>query len=198
MDYGVGNLVSVINALSCVGATPDRVRDPRALAGASAIVLPGVGHFATTTRLNETWREAIADAVRERVPLLGICLGMQWLFDGSTEAPGVPGLGALQGTCAVLSGDVKIPHVGWNTLERAPRPSVLLDGIPPGAAVYFTHSYAAPVTDDAVASTTHGATFASVVERGRVLGVQWHPEKSGRVGLALLANFTALAREAAC
>ena len=133
------------------------------------------------------------------MPLLGICLGLQWLFDGSDEAPDLPGLGLFPGRCAVITGDVKVPHVGWNTLDRTlqAHPPRVLDGIAAGAFAYFTHSYAAPVVDASVATTTHGMPFSAAVERDRVFGAQFHPEKSGRAGLRLLANFLALAREAA-
>jgi glutamine amidotransferase len=197
IDYGVGNLASVMKALGAVGAVAYRANEAGSLAGAAAIVIPGVGHFAATARLNELWRSDLSAAIARGVPLLGICLGMQWLFDGSLEATHVPGLGAMNGTCRRLAGDIKIPHVGWNTLEPM-RPSRLLDGLAPGSAAYFTHSYAAPVGEDTIATTSHGAPFASVVERGRAFGVQWHPEKSGKAGLTLLANFLAIARDAAC
>ena len=198
VDYGVGNLASVSKALAFVGATPIRLGRPDEIVNAGAIVIPGVGHFAATGALGDDWRDAIASAIARGVPVLGICLGMQWLFDGSSEDAGIAGLGAIAGTCSTLSGDVKVPHVGWNTLEKAAKDSVLLAGIADGAFVYFTHSYAAPVTVDTVATTTHGREFASVVERGRVFGAQWHPEKSGAVGLAVLANFVHLARTTAC
>lgn len=196
LDYGVGNLASVFKALRFVGASPDRVADPASVLDASAIVVPGVGHFESTRLLNDLWRDAIASAVSRRVPVLGICLGMQWLFEGSTEAPLVPGLGVIAGSSSILSGDVKVPHVGWNSLDRRGRDSVLLRGVDDGAAAYFTHSYAAPVTEAAITTTTHGRSFASTVEQGHVMGVQWHPEKSGAVGLAVLSNFVAFAREA--
>ncbi len=129
-------------------------------------------------------------------PLLGICLGLQWLFDGSEEAPELPGLGVFGGRCFALSGDVKVPHVGWNTLDSTRRSSRLLDGLPREAFAYFTHSFAAPVVAETTAVTKHGVRFASVVERGRVAAVQFHPEKSGTTGLRLLANFLAMAKEA--
>ncbi len=196
-DYGAGNLASVCKALACVGASPGLANRAAQIAGAGAIVVPGVGHFDAMRALDGPWRVAIAGAISHGVPVLGICLGMQWLFDGSHEAPLVPGLGAIAGMSSVLAGNVKVPHVGWNSLERTGRTSVLLTGIDDGAAVYFTHSYAAPVTGAAVATTTHGREFASTVEEDRVFGVQWHPEKSGAVGLAVLSNFVAFAREAA-
>lgn len=193
VDYGAGNLASVSKALAFVGAAPSRVSVPGEIADTRALIIPGVGHFAAVGALGDDWRDAIAAAISRGVPVLGICLGMQWLFDGSSEDAGVPGLGAFGGRCALLSGAVKVPHVGWNSIERTSRRSALLDGIADGEPVYFTHSYAAPVTDAAVATTTHGHAFASVVERERVFGVQWHPEKSGAAGLALLTNFARIA-----
>ncbi len=198
LDYGVGNLASVFKALRFVGASPVKVTDIAELTDSRAIVIPGVGHFASTQALNGRWRSGVASSIARSVPVLGICLGMQWLFDGSTEAPAVRGLGVMTGACEVLSGDVKVPHVGWNSLDCRGRDSVLLRGVGDGAAAYFTHSYAAPVTDAAITTTAHGREFASTVEQGHVMGVQWHPEKSGAVGLAVLANFVAFAREVSC
>jgi glutamine amidotransferase len=198
IDYGIGNLASVDKALAFVGATPTRATAPAALASADAIVIPGVGHFAATQALNRDWRQPIRRALERRVPILGICLGMQWLCAGSTEAPDVPGLGVIAGACDRLSGDVKVPHVGWNSLDDIAPESVLLRGLPLHGAAYFTHAYAVPVSGDAVATTTHGRPFASAVERDRVFGVQWHPEKSGQVGLAILTNFVACAAGVTC
>jgi imidazole glycerol-phosphate synthase subunit HisH len=192
IDYGAGNLTSVRKALGALGATYHTPAAPAELECASGMIVPGVGHFAATAALDEGWRCAIAARVERGVPLFGICLGMQWLFEGSEEAPELRGLAHLQGRCSKLSGDAarhaKVPHVGWNALEP-PRRSRLLDGVPSGAQVYFTHSYAAPVTDACVALTTHAEPFASAVERDNVFGVQFHPEKSGDTGLRILRNF---------
>lgn len=192
IDYKAGNLTSVRKAFAAVGAelfTPDRATE---LASADAIVVPGVGHFAATKSLGPEWIAAILERVGEGRPLLGICLGMQWLFEGSEEAPGLPGLGLLGGCCYRLRGGgaepVKIPHVGWNSLDFAHQDSVV-DQVADGSQVYFTHSYVAPVTGDTVAVTTHGEPFSSIVQRGHVAGVQFHPEKSGEVGLQVLRNF---------
>ena len=138
-------------------------------------------------------------------PLLGICVGMQWLFEGSEEAPAVPGLGLLEGRCQLLRGDaaqrLKVPHVGWNALRPpgAPQGAAppefrgrLLAGLPPDTHVYFTHSFAAPVTGDCVAASMHADCFAAAVERDNVFGVQFHPEKSGEAGLQILRNYLAL------
>jgi glutamine amidotransferase len=169
---------------------------PSECRNAAGLIVPGVGNFAATAALEGEWRDAIAEAVGRGTPLLGICLGMQWLFEGSDEAPEVAGLAVLPGRVARLRGNaeqrLKIPHVGWNALEPGSGDSFrgrLLAGLPPRAHVYFTHSYAAPVTADCVASATHAQCFSAVVERDRIFGVQFHPEKSGEAGLRILRNF---------
>jgi glutamine amidotransferase len=192
VDYGAGNLTSVRKAFSTLGARFFTPASPADCAGAAAIVVPGVGHFDATAALDDTWRQTIRGAVERGTPLFGICVGMQWLFEGSDEAPGVPGLGVMAGRIQRLDGDaaarLKVPHVGWNALDFT-RPARILAGLPSGAQVYFTHSFAAPVTDACAASTTHANTFASVVERDNVFGVQFHPEKSSDAGLRILRNF---------
>lgn len=191
IDYGAGNLSSVRKALARVGLEVMLPRSASDLEGCRAIIVPGVGHFGATAPLDGAFRTALLDHVGNGRPLLGICLGLQWLFEGSDEAPGVPGLGLLKGRCFRLTGEVKVPHVGWNTLQTTGSPPIL-EGAE-GASVYFTHSYAAPITEATVATTTHGVPFASVVEVGRVAGVQWHPETSGEAGLTVLRNFARLA-----
>jgi imidazole glycerol-phosphate synthase subunit HisH len=193
IDYRAGNLASVAKAFASVGADARLVRSAAEAAGAVAIVVPGVGHFGATTAIDDAWRELLGGHVRAGRPILGICLGMQWLFESSEEAPGCPGLGALPGSCRRLasvvgSARVKIPHVGWNALEVL-RPSRSLEGVANGSYVYFTHSYAAPVGEACVSATTHGERFAAVVESGSIWGTQFHPEKSGEVGLRILRNF---------
>jgi imidazole glycerol-phosphate synthase subunit HisH len=223
IDYGAGNLTSVRKALTALGAEFTTPQSPHECADASGLIVPGVGNFAATAALEGPWRDSIATAVASGTPLLGICLGMQWLFEGSDEAPEVAGLAVLPGRVTRLRGDaeqrLKIPHVGWNALEYrgpqgsapheqesapheqgpaphqedpAPHQTRLLAGLPPRSHVYFTHSYAAPVTADCVASTTHADSFAAVVERDRIFGVQFHPEKSGEAGLQILRNFLAV------
>jgi imidazole glycerol-phosphate synthase subunit HisH len=199
IDYGAGNLTSVRKALTALGAdfaTPAR---PEECARFSAVIVPGVGNFAATSALVGPWRDRIAETVRRGTPLLGICLGMQWLFEGSDEAPEVPGLGVLEGRVTRLRGDaeagLKIPHVGWNALDFRGTARIL-SGLGPHSHVYFTHSYAAPVTSACVAATTHGETFAAVVERGNVFGVQFHPEKSSDAGLQIIRNFLECTRSA--
>jgi glutamine amidotransferase len=197
IDYKAGNLTSVRKALAAIDADVFTPETPAALADASAVIVPGVGHFGATRALNSEWVDAILARVGEGRPLLGICLGMQWLFERSEEAPDLPGLGLLAGSCRRLRADspdarLKVPHVGWNSLERRSDGSIV-EGVPDHAQVYFTHSFVAPVTGDTVAATEHGEPFAAVVQRGHVAGVQFHPEKSGEVGLRILRNFVRMA-----
>ena len=194
IDYGAGNLTSVRKGFAAAGGDIVSPTNPDALGDASGIVVPGVGHFSATASLEGEWRDAIAQLVRRGTPLLGICLGLQWLFDGSDEAPAQPGLGVLRGRCVRLPPGRKIPHVGWNVLST--RASRLLAGIPDGTYAYFTHSYAAPVSDAATAITDYGSPFASAVEQDNVYGVQFHPEKSGPAGVQILKNFVAITRRA--
>lgn len=193
IDYGAGNVTSVRKGFAAAGAEVFIPDAPAELADVGGLVVPGVGHFGTTAGLTAAWRRSITELVRQGVPLLGICVGLQWLFDGSDEAPDVAGLGAIGGRCTRLPAGQKVPHVGWNTLQLS-RPSVLLDGVHDGSYAYFTHSFAAPITDACVATTTHGVAFASVVERGNLFGVQFHPEKSGTAGIRILSNFIGMAR----
>jgi glutamine amidotransferase len=196
IDYKAGNLTSVLKALTHLGAEVTVTDDDTApIENAERIVLPGVGHFAATKRLDETgMTEAIRAAIARGVPFLGICVGMQWLYAGSTEAPDHAGLGHFSESCTRFpDGAEKVPHVGWNSI--APRgESRLLKGIAPGEFVYFTHSYKAPLTADTAATTEYMEPFAAAVERGCVCGVQFHPEKSGEAGLKILRNFLEMPR----
>jgi imidazole glycerol-phosphate synthase subunit HisF len=206
IDYQAGNLTSVRKALTTLGAEVYTPLSPEDLEKAEGIIVPGVGHFEATAALHDGWHGAIRWHISEGKTLLGICLGMQWLYEGSSEAPDLRGLGVLPGFCGRLGPEwireatdaaawesYKVPHVGWNSV-RAIRPSTLLHGVAPDAQAYFTHSYAAPA-QCSVATTTHGpATFASAVEDGPVFGMQFHPEKSGDVGLTMLRNFLARTR----
>jgi len=190
IDYKAGNLTSVLKSLHHVGAETVVTEDPGVVAAAECIVLPGVGHFQATERLDRTGiTAAVRSTIARGVPFLGICVGMQWLFSGSSEAPEQPGLGCFAQSCSRFpESQEKVPHVGWNSLE-VKAGSRLLAGVTPGEFVYFTHSYKAPVTDDTAATTYYIEPFASAVERGNVMGVQFHPEKSGETGLKILRNF---------
>ncbi|HZZ38244.1 MAG TPA: imidazole glycerol phosphate synthase subunit HisH [Acidobacteriaceae bacterium] len=192
IDYRAGNLTSVVKALHSLGADVVVTEEPDLVRSAERIVLPGVGHFAATRRLEETGiKAAVADAASRQIPFLGICVGLQWLFGGSTEAPECTGLGALSGSCQRFAAGKKVPHVGWNSLSIRPE-SRLLAGVDDGSFAYFTHSYRAPVGEATVAVTDYCEPFSAAVERGNVMGVQFHPEKSGEIGLTLLRNFLEL------
>jgi glutamine amidotransferase len=191
IDYGAGNLTSVRKGFAAAGAELFRPAAARDLARARGIVVPGVGHFAATAAIDQEWRDAIRAGLERGALLFGICLGQQWLYEGSDEDPEIPGLGVIGGRCRRLPPTLKVPHVGWNGLEIR-RPSRLLAGISSGTQAYFTHSYAADITDETVATTTHAAPFASVVETDQLFGVQFHPEKSGESGVQMLRNFISL------
>jgi imidazole glycerol-phosphate synthase subunit HisH len=191
IDYKAGNLTSVLKALRHLGADPVVTdSDLFQVESAERIVLPGVGHFAATQRLDATgFSRAIRSAVDRGVPFLGICVGMQWLFSGSSEAPDQPGLGYFPESCSRFpEGKDKVPHVGWNSL-RVHGSSRLLAGVGSGEYVYFTHSYRAPLTPSTAAATEYIEPFAAAVELKNVMGVQFHPEKSGATGLRILRNF---------
>ena len=191
IDYKAGNLTSVLKVLRHLGAEPHVADGDLSLVeSAERIVMPGVGHFAATQGLDATGlTPAIRKAIGRGVPFLGICVGMQWLYAGSTEAPAQPGLGHFAEQCSRFpEGSEKVPHVGWNSL-KVRSGSHLLTGVEPGEYVYFTHSYKAPVTADTAAVTEYIEPFAAAVERGNVMGVQFHPEKSGETGLKILRNF---------
>ena len=191
IDYKAGNLTSVLKALRHLGTEPVVTDGDLSLIElADRIVLPGVGHFAATERLDSTGiTGAIRNVISRGAPFLGICVGMQWLYAGSTEAPEQEGLGHFAEYCKRFpEGGEKVPHVGWNSLEVR-KGSRLLTGVKPGEFVYFTHSYKGPVTADTAAVTEYIEPFAAAVERGNVTGVQFHPEKSGETGLKILRNF---------
>jgi len=191
IDYKAGNLTSVLKTLKHLGAEAIVTDGDLSLVeSAERIVLPGVGHFAATQRLDATGLTgAIRAAIARGVPFLGICVGMQWLYAGSTEAPQQPGLGCFVESCTRFAeSSEKVPHVGWNSLAVR-NGSRLLKNVEPGEFVYFTHSYKGPVTSDTAAVTHYIEPFAAAVERGNVMGVQFHPEKSGETGLKILRNF---------
>ena len=192
VDYGAGNLVSVKKALDWLGQDSAITSDPADVRRARKIVLPGVGHFASTASLAKSGLQAaISEAITRRVPFLGICVGMQWMFSGSEESPETRGLDLFPGTCTRFPQNVKSPHVGWNQLDITST-SRLFRGLPPSPFVYFTHSYHAPLNGTTVASCEYGGKFSAAIERDLLFGVQFHPEKSGETGLRLLANFCAI------
>jgi len=188
IDAGGANLGSVRYALERLGMAVRMVRKPSDLAGTSRVILPGVG--AAAEGMRRLHAQGLVQPLRDlQVPLLGICLGMQLLFEGSEEG-GVDCLGLLPGVVRRLhpAVGVRVPHMGWNKL-LALRESPLLDGVAPGASAYFVHSYAAPVTSDTVAACHHGGLFTAVVQRGRLCGAQFHPERSAGPGARILRNF---------
>ena len=197
IDYGAGNLRSVELAFRRIGVQARATGDGEEIRAASGAVLPGVGAFADAMGALE--KRGLVPVIRDYAasgrPLLGICLGMQALLDGSEEGPGVPGLGLIPGRAARLpERGLKIPHIGWNSL-RAAKQSPLLAGLPEEPYAYFVHSYAcwAERPEDVLAVTEYGVPFHSAVRRGNVMGVQFHPEKSGRHGEQMLRNFAAMA-----
>jgi imidazole glycerol-phosphate synthase subunit HisH len=190
VDYGAGNLASVKKAFDHLQSPTAITSDPEQIRQADKIVLPGVGHFAATQALERSgMRDAISERIQQGIPFLGICVGMQWLLAGSAEAPGSRGMGLWDEECKSFPKGVKSPHVGWNSLQIEERPSALLRGIPSGTYVYFTHSYRVPLVQSTAASCEYGGVFAAAIERDNLFGVQFHPEKSGAAGLAILKNF---------
>lgn len=192
LDYDAGNLTSVKKAVDYLGYPCVVTSDPREVERAAKILLPGVGHFSATSNLEARGLStAVQNAISREIPLLGICLGMQWMFERSEEAPGVCGLALLRGCCQRFAHRVKVPHVGWNQLQVR-ESGRLFQGVPSGTFMYFTHSYWAPVVECSTAECEYGSTFSAAIERGNLFGVQFHPEKSGDPGLMVLRNFCEL------
>lgn len=191
IDYGAGNLRSVKNTLDAIGASYELVRDPDSLQRAANIILPGVGHFGQMMRAIQPLRSVLVDLIQAGVPFLGICLGLQALFDASEEAPEAQGFGLLAGQVKKFAGDARVPHMGWNNLALI-RKSRLLEGTGEQPYLYFANSYYAPVVPAAVATCDYGVPFTAAIESGNIYGVQFHPEKSGRAGLRIVKNFVDL------
>src|SRR5437588_5824027 len=193
LDYGAGNLRSVQNTLDEIGAEYRLIRTARELRDATKIVLPGVGHFGQMMHaLDEMQvREPLLDRIRAGVPFLGICLGLQALFESSEEAPELRGLGIFQGEVRRFAGDARVPHMGWNNLAPA-RASKLLANLGHDPYLYFAHSYYAPVVDATAATCTYTVPYTAVLDAGNLFGVQFHPEKSGPLGLRIVRNFVEL------
>ncbi len=192
VDYGMGNLRSVEKAFAHLGFTVEITSDPDAINRAEKIVVPGVGAFGDAMRELRERRliEPLLRAITDQRPFLAICLGLQVLFEGSEEAPDVKGLGIIPGLVKRLQTDLKVPHMGWNTLHVIRRPPIL-SGIPDGAYVYFVHSYyVEPMGGSVTATTTdYGISFTSMIWRGNLFATQFHPEKSQAVGLQILKQF---------
>lgn len=199
VDYGAGNLRSVANALSCIGAKYVIVDNAAAIESAEKVILPGVGHFGQIARALDdisrcdgmTLRSAISRHIGDGKIFLGVCLGMQVLFEGSDEADGVAGLGVLPGPVTKFAAPQRVPHMGWNGVS-ALRDSRLLQNVGNSENFYFANSYFCPIVAETIATTNHGLNFSSVIEAGNVFGVQFHPEKSGASGLRVLENFVRL------
>jgi len=199
IDYKAGNLTSVVKALRYLGASDIAVtQSAEEVLRADKVVLPGVGHFQATQLLHDLrLTDATRDAIAKGAPFLGICVGLQWLYEGSTESYATEGLSYFASKCERFPGqfegaELKSPHVGWNSLDEIRADSRLLAGISPGSFVYYTHSWRAPVSADTAATTNYGGPFTAAVERGNVMGVQFHPEKSAGAGLRVLRNFLEL------
>ncbi len=192
LDYGAGNVGSVLKAIEYLGYSAARADSPECLAAAEKVIFPGQGHFGQMMRALEERRllEPLCGHLTNGKPFLGICLGLQALYEASEEAPGVAGLGILAGCVTRFTGMFKVPHLGWSQLEIRHRDG-LLRGVADGSFVYYCHSYYGPMVPSAAAVTEYGQTFAAVVEEGNVAAVQFHPEKSGDVGLRVLSNFLA-------
>jgi imidazole glycerol phosphate synthase glutamine amidotransferase subunit len=193
VDYGAGNLRSVQNTLEELRAPFETTNSPAVVEKAEKIILPGVGHFGQMMNaLDHLFlREPIIARIRAGVPFLGICIGLQCLFEESEEAPGVKGLGIFPGVIKRFVGDVRIPHMGWNSLDRI-KPSKLLRGLDEIAYTYFAHSYYAPVNYATAATCHYVQPYSAVIEDNNIHAVQFHPEKSGPVGLKVVNNFVEL------
>ena len=193
LDYGAGNLRSVQNTLGEIGAEYELVHDAAALGLATKIILPGVGHFGQMMRALDQMqvRDSLLERIGAGVPFLGICLGLQALFESSEEAPQERGLGLFQGQIQRFPATARVPHMGWNEIE--PRNGAkLLANLAPHPYLYFAHSYYAPLNDATAATCNYTTPYTAVLESKNIFGVQFHPEKSGPIGLKIVRNFVEL------
>jgi imidazole glycerol phosphate synthase glutamine amidotransferase subunit len=190
VDYGAGNLRSVQNTLDELGAEYVVTNQPHVVEEADKLLLPGVGHFGQMISALDrlSLRDPILERMRAGVPMLGICLGLQSLFETSEESPDSRGLGVFPGTVKRFTGDIRIPHMGWNSLS-AVRATRLLEGLPKEPYAYFAHSFSVPVMEATAATCTYAQPYTAILERENIFGVQFHPEKSGPVGLQIVKNF---------
>ncbi|MHA1606533.1 MAG: imidazole glycerol phosphate synthase subunit HisH [Candidatus Freyarchaeota archaeon] len=197
VDYGVGNLRSIVRGLEKAGASAKLTRDAKELSDADAIVLPGVGAFKDAMENLASLKNTLLDEIKSGKPLLGICLGLQLLFTESTEGGLHKGLDVVNGKVVRLPSNVKVPHIGWNTIKLHDHSISLFEGITDESYFYFVHSYYAVPKDENVvaARTRYGVSFPSVIRKGNVFATQFHPEKSGRIGLKLLRNFVQMVKE---
>ena len=193
VDYGAGNLRSVCNTLEALGADYQVTQTPGAVRQATKIILPGVGHFGQMMRALDqlALREPLLEQIQRNTPLLGICVGLQCLFEGSEESPGSVGLGVFPGQIRRFQGAGRIPHMGWNSLDPC-RPTRLLAGLDQPSFTYFAHSFYAPVIAATAVTCTYLQPYTAILERGNLFAVQFHPEKSGTVGLRVVQNFLTL------
>ncbi len=194
VNYGAGNLRSVTNTLEALGARYEVTQEAQAIGAARAVILPGVGHFGQMMEALDRLglRQALVEKARSGAPLLGICLGLQAMFSASEEAPEQKGMDLFPGTVRRFPAPLRCPHMGWNSLRRT-RPSRLLEGLGEEPYFYFAHSYYCPPGEHAAALCEYGLPFCAVLERDNVFGVQFHPEKSGPLGLAVMRNFLRIA-----
>lgn len=190
VDYGAGNLRSVQNTLQKLGAPHEVTNGPEVVRKAQRIILPGVGHFGQMMRAIDELglRQAIIEQVRRGTPFLGICVGLQCLFEASEESPGSRGFGLFPGVVKRFVGGARIPHMGWNSVTQT-KPCRLLAGLEDGTFTYFAHSYYAPIVNATAATCTYMHPYTAILEEGNVFAVQFHVEKSGDIGLHVIQNF---------
>lgn len=193
VNYGAGNLRSVENSLHELGVPHIVTDQAEVVARASKVILPGVGHFGQMVKALDDLglRQALLAKIHSASPFLGICVGLQYLFEASEESPGAAGLGVLKGVVKRFQGKARIPHMGWNSLEQI-RPASLLQGLDPGVFTYFAHSFYGPIVEATAATCNYINPYTAVVENSNLHAVQFHPEKSGAVGLRVLRNFVEL------